>query len=175
MEQGVTKEGGTILKLLSHTLSKRGAKCEDNVLWRLLLLWCQYHGFPADPASAFEIDTWDWIGKALWDLISQGDKATKGLVTAWQLVFDKSQTLKAEKPVGQGPSTDVNPDRNKVENKPEAFPVQIKVFNSDPTQYMLPEDDDEGQSPSPSAPPTPMEVDPAPALPANIDLYLANT
>lgn len=59
------------------------------------------------------------------------------------MIFDSLQTLKVEKTVAKGPSTAMNSDGNKAENKSEGSPVQIKVFASDPTQYTLSEDDED--------------------------------
>ncbi|XP_068277940.1 endogenous retrovirus group K member 7 Gag polyprotein-like [Nyctibius grandis] len=125
MGQNISKEESAIVRLLLHILSKRGVKYDEHSL-RRLLIWCREHGFPLEPQSAFKVDTWEAIGKVLWEAVSNGEKDTKGLATAWRVVLTALQNMKAEHSAAVGAFAALGPSTL------EAFPAGIRVFGQLP-------------------------------------------
>ena len=68
---GLDKEQEAVLKLLRYLRSERGLKCDNSVI-KGLLLWAWKRELIPSINVAFEVATWDNLGKALWGAISGG-------------------------------------------------------------------------------------------------------
>ncbi|XP_029861791.2 uncharacterized protein LOC115337553, partial [Aquila chrysaetos chrysaetos] len=115
----------------------RGLKCDNSII-KGLLLWTWERELIPSINVAFEVATWDDIGKALWDTISAGGDKTKEAskyATHWKVVRDVLQAMRVERQTAAAVCMAVIPSDASM-SAASAYPAAVRGTFS--TQLSLP-------------------------------------
>ena len=73
--------------MLMDIFEKRGEKY-DKMAIRILLVWCKKYDFSVTAKKVFSVQTWQSVGKVLFEAALRGDKIATASLTAWRLILD---------------------------------------------------------------------------------------
>lgn len=77
MAAQISAEEESVLDILLRILQRKGVKCEEQALHRLLI-WCKRNGVRV---HAFFVEIWEEAGHTLWEADTRGDEVAPGSLT----------------------------------------------------------------------------------------------